>query len=82
MWPFYQSNGLGMEAVHESVGVRFDAPVRLAVWKQREQSMALVVVPFTPPDIEVLGVRELGPSDAPPSVASCDQGWGSCHTKQ
>ena len=32
-----------MEAVQELVGVRLDAPVPLAVQKQREQSMTWVV---------------------------------------
>ena len=35
-----QSYGLGIEAVQELVGVRLDAPVPLAVRKQREQSKA------------------------------------------
>ena len=63
--------GLGIEAVQEPVGVRLDAPVSLAMQKQRKQSMVWVVgvfnsflgLPFTPPDTEGLDGRELGPSD-------------------
>ena len=58
---------MGIEAVQEPDGVRLDALVPPAMGKQREQSMAWVVgvfndflgLPFTPPDIEVLDVREL-----------------------
>jgi hypothetical protein len=60
---------LGIEAVQEPVGVRLDAPVPVAMRKQKEQSMALVVgvfndfpdFPFTPLDLEVIDGRKLGP---------------------
>ena len=63
---------MGIEAVQEPVGARSGTPLPLAVRKQREQSMACVAgvfnnfpsLPFTPPDIEVLDGRELGPNDA------------------
>ena len=58
-----------IEAVQEPVGVRLDAPVAVVVRKQREKSVTWVAggfndfpgLPFTPPDIDVLDVRELGP---------------------
>ena len=65
----YQSYGLRVEALSEPVGLRADAPESCAGRGQREQSMAWVAGVFgnfsglTPPDIEVLNGRELGPSD-------------------
>jgi hypothetical protein len=75
------SYGMGIEAVPEAVGVRLD--VLLAVRKQREQSMAWVVgvfndfpgLPLTPPHLEVLDGRELGPSD----VLGCPHHPLLCH---
>ena len=61
--------------IEELVGVSLDVPVPLAV-ESRENSLWVVGVfndfpgiPFTPPDIEVLDCRELGPSD----VLGCPQ---------
>ena len=67
----YQSYCLGIEAVQERVGVRLDAPVPLAMRRQRKLSTARVVgvfddfpgLLFRPPHIEVLDGKELGPSD-------------------
>ena len=55
-----------------------NALVTLAMWKQREQSMAWVVgvfndfpgLPFKPPDIEVLDGRELSPSTVRTTLCS------------
>ena len=60
-----------VEAVHEPYGPGLGAPVQLGVLS--EQSMALVVGVFnhfpglllTPPSIEVLDGRELGPCTGP-----------------
>ena len=54
---------MGIEAVKEPVGVRLDGAVPLAMRKQREQSMALVVGVFNDFYIEVLDGRQLGRSD-------------------
>ena len=62
---------LGVEAVKEPFGPRLGAPVSLAVRLQRKQSMTWVTgvsdnfmgFPLTPPIIQVLDGRTLGPSD-------------------
>ena len=62
---------MGVEAIKKPFGPRPGAPVPLAVRKQREQSIIRVAgvlgnllgLPLTPPGIEVLDGRKLGPSD-------------------
>jgi hypothetical protein len=62
-----QFYGLGIEAVQEPVGVRLDAPVLLAVWKQREQSMAWLAGDF-PLSHHLISMS------APPSVGHATEG--------
>jgi hypothetical protein len=61
----YQSYCL-VKAVQEPVGARLDAPVPLAMWNRivlGVWSLTISGLPPTPPDIDVLDGRELGPSD-------------------
>ena len=67
----HESYGLVVEAVKKPFVPRLGDPVPLAVRQQREQPMTRVDgvfvnfqgLPLTPPGIEVLDGRKLGPSD-------------------